>query len=352
MHKICTNSDVPGTLWQEYRDNFSRHLLGVTRYLQNETMAKLEQSCGHKQLRLGFEPYISLIGERARRPSELAKRLAVSRQACNQLINQIDEAGYITRVSDIADGRARQLVLTPRGAKLKRDSVNLIAQIDREFAGFVGNTDIEDAGRTLRILRAPLGLDVEASEISCAPKEEFGVLLPALRDYVLRKLMALTQGKGHPGLKLSFGQVLTLIGEPGGRIQEIATTWSVSKQAISVIARELRALDYLQFDVDPSDARKVVLRFTPLGWTLIADSVSSMKQLEAEFESIVGKVPLKRLKGTFRRLYIALQLEVGIFEQCDSTNIGLLAAKIQQQLGAGASRELARLLLKPAMPKG
>jgi DNA-binding MarR family transcriptional regulator len=352
MNNIHTNSDAADTLWQEYRDKFSRHLLGVTRHLQSETMAKLEQSCGYKQLRLGFEPYITLLGERSRRPSELAQLLEVSRQACNQVINQIEEAGYIARLSDNTDGRARQLVLTPNGARLKRDALASSAKIDHEFAELVGKNCIIDAAASLQKLHTGLGISVAARELDRLPHEQFGVLLPAIRDYVLRRLMILTQGKGHPGLKLSFGQVLTLIGESGGRIQEIARTWNVSKQAISVIARELQTLGYLQFDSDSRDARKVVLRFTPLGWTLIADSVSSMKQLEAEFEAIVGKAPLKRLKGTFRRLYLALQLEVDIFEHNDNANIVLLAKKIQQQLGVGRSRELARLLLKPAILAG
>lgn len=358
MSRVRTHSDVPGAanaldaLWREYRDNFSRHLLGVTRHLQRETMAKLEQSCGHKQLRLGFEPYITLIGERGRRPSELAQLLEVSRQACNQTINQIDEAGYITRVSDSADGRARQLVLTTRGVRLRRDGMGLIAQIDDELADLVGNADIEEAGEALRKLHLKLGLGAVTRELERLPNGQFGVLLPAMRDYVLRRLMELTQSKGHPGLKLSFGQVLTLIGESGGRIQEIARTWNISKQAISVIARELQTLGYLQFDADSRDARKVVLRFTPLGWKLIEDSVSSMKQLESEFEIVVGKARLKRVKQTFRRLYLELQLEIDIFEHSNSTSIGLLAAKIQQQLGAGGSRELARLLLKPAIQAG
>jgi DNA-binding MarR family transcriptional regulator len=352
MNSIRKNSDASDTIGQEYRDNFSRHLLGVTRHLQSETMAKLEQSCGHKQLRLGFEPYITLIGERGRRPSELAQLLDVSRQACNQVINQIDEAGYITRLTDNLDGRARQLALTPSGARLKRDGLDSIAQIDHEFAALVGKSGITDATGSLRKLHTGLGLGTTARELDRLPHPQFGVQLPAMRDYVLRRLMALTQSKGHPRLKLSFGQVLTLIGESGGRIQEIARIWNVSKQAISVIARELQALGYLQFDSDSRDARKVVLRFTPLGWTLIADSVSSMKQLEAEFEAIVGKARLKRLKGTFRRLYLALQLEVDIFEHNDNANIGLLAKKIQQQLGVGGSRELARLLLKPAILGG
>jgi DNA-binding MarR family transcriptional regulator len=160
--------------------------------------------------------------------------------------------------------------------------------------------------------------------------------------------MELTRAKGHPGLKLCFGQVLTLIGPAGGRIQQIAATQDVSKQAISVIATELEALGYLQRQPDPMDARQIVLQFTERGKQLIADSVASVEQLEAEFAEIVGKTALKRMNSTLHELYRGLRLEQEIFESMDTADINLLAQQLQQQLGNRGSQELARLLLAPS----
>ena len=56
--------------------------------------------CGHRNLRLGFAPYITLIGSRGMRLTELATVLGISRQACNQAANQVEDAGYIMRKSD------------------------------------------------------------------------------------------------------------------------------------------------------------------------------------------------------------------------------------------------------------
>ena len=88
-----------------------------------------------------------------------------------------------------------------------------------------------------------------------------GALLPRLSDYSLQRLMELTRDKGHPGLKLSFGQVLTMIGPSGGRIQQMASIHDVSKQAISAIATELELLGYLRRETDPQDARQLGASF-------------------------------------------------------------------------------------------
>ena len=39
--------------WDRYRNNFSRHLIGVSRYMQTRMMNTLQQECGHEHLRLG-----------------------------------------------------------------------------------------------------------------------------------------------------------------------------------------------------------------------------------------------------------------------------------------------------------
>jgi DNA-binding MarR family transcriptional regulator len=335
-------------VWHSYGENFPRYLLGVTRYLQTETMNSLQQKCGHNNLRLAFAPYITLVGQKGKRLTDLAQVLGISRQACNQAANQIEAAGYIARTADPDDGRAKQLVLTTQGLRLRDDGVSVIAGLDKVFASIAGARAIGDAGISLGKIHAALALGATADNSIKLARPSLGALLPGLSDYVLLRLMELTRAKGHPGLKLSFGQVLTLIGPNGGRIQQIAAVQSVSKQAISAIATELVELDYLRRDPDPDDARQVVLQFTDRGRKLIVNSVASIAQLEAEFSTVVGEAAVRRLQATFRTLYRALHLEQEIFENAGPVDIRLLAKQLHQQLGAEGSQALARLLLTPS----
>lgn len=341
-----TNVD-PEFIWNRYRHNFSRHLLGVARYLQSHTMDTLQKQCGYTDLRLGFTPYIDLLGEGDKRLTDLADSLGVSRQACNQAVKQVEAAGYITRTADPADGRARQLALSARGVKLRRDGARIVMRMDRQFADIVGAEQIADTRESLGKISRHLSLGVATQDPEAA-NAVMGGLLPRLADYVMQRLMELTRARGHLRLKLSFGQVLTLIGPAGGRIQQMAATHDVSKQAISAIATELEELGYLRRQADPLDARQVILRFTDRGQALIADSVASVDQLEAEFTAITGKAALERMNTTLYALYRGLHLEQDIFEHKGTVDVRLLARQIQQQLGDHDSRALARLLLDPS----
>ncbi len=334
--------------WDRYRHNFSRHLLGVARYLQTRMMYTLQEQCGHENLRLGFSPYITLLGEGDKRLTDLAEILGISRQACNQAVKHIKAAGYIEGAADPVDGRSKQLTLSARGIKLRRDGLRIVAQLDTQFADLVGEAAIADTSRSLWKIHQSLQLGLTPKDNTQPVQVVMGGLLPRLADFILQRLMELTRARGHPKLKLSFGQVLTLIGPAGGRIQQIAAIQDVSKQAISVIATELEGLGYLQRQADPLDARQIVLHFTRLGETLITDSVASVDELENEFAAIIGKAAHKRMNTTMQELYRGLRLEHDIFENKGTADISLLARQLRQQLGDQGSQALARLLLTPS----
>ncbi|MFT4519667.1 MAG: DNA-binding MarR family transcriptional regulator [Halioglobus sp.] len=337
------------TAWDQYQHNFSRHLLGVARHLQTIMMKTLQEQYGHKDLRLSFAPYITLIGEEDMRLTDLAEILNISRQACNQAAKQIENAGYIARTADPVDGRAKQLTLSTRGMELRNDGVRIVAEMDDQFAQLVGETAMQQSSQALRALYKHLDLGLRPERNNAQYQHiVMGGLLPRLADYILQRLMELTRAKGHPGLKLSFGQVLPLIGPSGGRIQQIAAAHDVSKQAISAIATELEELGYLRRDADTTDARQLVLRFTPGGEQLIADSVASVIEMEAEFIAILGEDAFRAMVGTFDTLYQGLDLEQDVFGKRGAVDITLLAQQLKQQLGSRGSQQLAALLLNPS----
>jgi DNA-binding MarR family transcriptional regulator len=347
MSAISPKSIDTEFVWNRYRHNFSRHLLGVARYLQTCVMDTLQEEYGHRDLRLGFAPYIALLSENDKRLTDLADILGISRQACNQAVKQVEAAGYISRTADPADGRAKQLTLSSRGVKLSGDGQRIAAQLDQQFTDIVGAQRFADTRKSLNKItrQLSLGLSLQSPLVT---NTFMGALLPRLSDYIMRRLMELNRAKGHPRLKLSFAQVLTLIGPGGGRIQQMAATHDVSKQAISAIATELEELGYLQRQTDPVDARQIVLQFTARGQELIADSVASVDQLGEEFAAIIGKAALKRMNTTLYDLYRGLHLEQDIFKHSGAVDIRLLARQLQQQLGNHDSQALARLLLNPS----
>ena len=54
-------------------------------------------------------------GPQGARPSELAARLRISKQALNYLLGQLERLGYLERRPDPDDLRSKRVALTPRG---------------------------------------------------------------------------------------------------------------------------------------------------------------------------------------------------------------------------------------------
>lgn len=332
--------------WYQYRNTLPPNLLNLAHYLQTRMMATLQNECGHQRLRLGFAPYITLIGDRDYRPTELAEGLGISRQACNQVLRQVEAAGYVSYVPDPQDGRAKLLTLTDEGWRLRRNGVEVVAALDDEFIALLSAAEIHAAGITLGKLTNALALGPVTRGSAATAYRGMGGLLPRMGEYILQRLMELTMAKGHPGLKLSFGQVIPHIGSSGGRIQAIAALRDVSKQAISAIAKELEELGYLRREHDPDDARQLVLRFTARGEQLLVDATGSLDELEAELAALVGDENYACLSTTLGKLHSGLALGAGATAAKDNVDIKLLAEQLHQQLGTTRSRALGRLLAR------
>lgn len=327
-----------------YQANFPRHLMAVARHLQSTLMHALIEQHGHRALKLHFGSFMTLIGHEGARITDLAEQLSISKQAVNQTINQIEDAGYVQRLPDPSDGRAKLVVLTAAGEQLLRQGAALIEGIEAEFSALIGEKGVQRLSANLAALYTVLGLvkpGYGRQDLS------LGWLLPRLSDYSRQQLMDLTRRRGHPGLKLSYAQVLTFMGPQGGHIQHMARINEVSKQAIGAIVNELEEQDYLYREADPDDGRQVLLKLTTQGMRLLDDSVDSIAELEFQFGQQVGQSALQEVKSDVLSLYTGLRVEAELFSDGIASPDKLLnlAARLLQQLGPNDARALAGTLL-------
>jgi DNA-binding MarR family transcriptional regulator len=89
-----------------------------------------------------FEPahftvfrYPSPDGER---PSELAARLGISKQALNYLLGELERLGYLEREQDPDDLRGKRVVVTRRGQEATKVIRAAVAELEREWAEQLG----------------------------------------------------------------------------------------------------------------------------------------------------------------------------------------------------------------------
>lgn len=78
------------------------------------------------------------IGEGVTRPSEIAARVGVTRQAIHQTINELVELGFLRLEPDPRDRRAKVVVYTEAGARIGRDAVEALRQVEDVLANRIG----------------------------------------------------------------------------------------------------------------------------------------------------------------------------------------------------------------------
>jgi DNA-binding MarR family transcriptional regulator len=80
-------------------------------------------------------PFIDLEGTRS---TELARRLGVSKQAVGKRIRELEEAGFLKRETDAADGRAFLVSFTDAGISYLLEMHRAITEVEREYDSLVG----------------------------------------------------------------------------------------------------------------------------------------------------------------------------------------------------------------------
>ena len=70
--------------------------------------------------------------------SALARRCGVTRQAASQQLALLSQKGYVSREPDPADSRAILVRRTAKGHALMRDGLEVVAEIEAEYAGILG----------------------------------------------------------------------------------------------------------------------------------------------------------------------------------------------------------------------
>jgi DNA-binding MarR family transcriptional regulator len=96
----------------------------------------------------------NLAGQ-GRRLTELAARAELSLSATSELVNELEQLGYLQRVSDPRDGRAKLIVPTERGHQALDAAAVRVAEIEDHWGSLVGHDRFSDACNLLdRLLTA------------------------------------------------------------------------------------------------------------------------------------------------------------------------------------------------------
>jgi DNA-binding MarR family transcriptional regulator len=93
-------------------------------------------------------------GPDGQRPSELADRIRVSKQALNYLLGQMEDLGYLTREADDEDQRSKRVKLTARGQAVIQEIREIVAEVETEWETQLGAASFAQLRDLLTQLRA------------------------------------------------------------------------------------------------------------------------------------------------------------------------------------------------------
>jgi len=131
--------------------------LGVLLFIANRALEQRAHdavvAAGVTDITLAQARIAARIGPRGTRVSELAAQARVTKQSAAFLVEQLEAAGYVERVPDPADGRARLVRLTARADKVVRAANAEVERVLTEWADHVGADRLQQLSETLLDLR-------------------------------------------------------------------------------------------------------------------------------------------------------------------------------------------------------
>jgi DNA-binding MarR family transcriptional regulator len=93
------------------------------------------------------------IGPKGNRITELAEQARVTKQTAGFLVDQLERAGYVRRVPDPTDARARLVQIAPRGEEAVKIARVVEAEVEAEWTRHLGKQATSQLRRALTRLR-------------------------------------------------------------------------------------------------------------------------------------------------------------------------------------------------------
>ena len=93
------------------------------------------------------------IGPHGSRLTDLAEQAQITKQSAGFLVDQLERGGYVERVPDPSDARARLVVIAERGSKAQARAAHAVSQVEAEWAAHLGHRNMNQFRQLLTHLR-------------------------------------------------------------------------------------------------------------------------------------------------------------------------------------------------------
>lgn len=122
------------------------------RWLENRVIDALTRA-GHTDITVAQMKIMQRIGPDGTRLTELAEQAQVTKQTAGFLVDQLEKAGWVERVPDPSDKRARLVRIAARGREALPVAAAAVAEVEAEWTAHLGKQRMTQLRRILTQLR-------------------------------------------------------------------------------------------------------------------------------------------------------------------------------------------------------
>lgn len=119
------------------RDNLGRLLRRVLDLFNQEFVGRM-QGLGYQDIRPRHATVFAHLDPHGTRASDLATRAGMTRQSMGEMIAELVKHGYLEQKPDPTDGRAKVVLLTPRGKQHVSDAARVAVQVQETWERRLG----------------------------------------------------------------------------------------------------------------------------------------------------------------------------------------------------------------------
>lgn len=140
-----------------------------------------------------------------------------------------------------------------------------------------------------------------AAQFNITPPQHLGQLLHTLSNIFELRTVEKCRERGHRKFRSSQGAVIAQLDADGLCLGDLAERIGISQQATGKLARDLERAGYIYSHPDMRDKRSRIIQLTSAGMRLQSDIAGVLKELNNEFQDILGDSGLDNLEQQLRK---------------------------------------------------
>jgi DNA-binding MarR family transcriptional regulator len=122
----------------------------------NEVLHRRFAQRGHPDIRPAHGNVMQFLDDDGATVSVLAQRAQITKQSMAELVEHLERLGYVERVPDPSDRRAKLVRATPRGEQLYAIAREVVLEIEAEWTRRLGKAKMRQLRELLEELNAAL----------------------------------------------------------------------------------------------------------------------------------------------------------------------------------------------------